>query len=159
MSRQRGFWCYAIVMALILLLARVNLPELTLNKMLIVNWGLIGKPLRVALLNANIILFDFASIILARSEADSVENFLRYRKVDFGKRWRAFWERFLGYLLPVIVIHVLLYNSRNWIISSEILAGFAVMWVILVGMPMYKLPNWVRYILVAVIIGIFRILV
>ena len=159
MSRKRGFWFYAIITALMLILARMNLPELTMNKMLIVNWGLINKPLKLALLNANIILFDYASIIFARSEADSIENFLQIRKVGFSKRWLALKKQFLGYLVPVILVHVFLYNSRNWIISSEIVSGFIIIWVLLVGMPMYRLPNWVRYGLAAVIIGIFRILV
>lgn len=159
MSRKRGFWIYAFITALILFLARINLPELTLNKMQVVNFGLISKPLRVALLNANVNFFDYASIIFARSEADSIENFLFFRKVDFKKRWQAFDRKFLGYLIPVIIIHMFLYNSGNWIISSEILAGFIIMWIVLVGLPMYKLPNWIRYVLVAVAIGIFRVLV
>lgn len=159
MSRRRGFWIYAFSTALILFLARVNLPELTLNKMQVVNFGLISRPLRVALLNANVIFFDYASIIFARSEADSIESFLHFRKVGFVKRWKAFDKKFLGYLIPVIIIHMFLYNSRNWIISSEILAGFIIMWIVLVGLPMYKLPNWIRYVLVAVAIGVFRVLV
>lgn len=159
LSKKRGFWIYAFITALILFLARINLPELTLNKMQVVNFGLISKPLRVALLNANVIFFDYASIIFARSEADPIENFLLFRKVNFKKRWQAFDRKFLEYLIPVILIHMFLYNSRNWIISSEILAGFIIMWIVLVGLPMYKLLNWIRYVLVAVAIGIFRVLV
>lgn len=158
MNKRQTFWSYAFLTAIVLFLARNNLLNSILNKEYLVNFGLIKTPIKLALLNANLLIFDLFSIILARSEADSLEYFLQIRGVVFLKRLVAFKKNFLEYLIPVILVHLILFNSSNWIISWEILIAFVLVWIILVGLPMYSLSNYWRLIIIFLSLIVFRIL-
>lgn len=159
MIKRRIFWCYAILTALILLLVRNNLANIAPEKMYVINFGLVKTPAKLALVNANLIIFDFASIILARSETTTIEQFLQIRKVGFFKRWIAFKETFLEYLVPVIIVHLVSFSSSNLIISWEMLVIFSLIWLILVGLTMYRLPTYLRAVITLFSLIIIRILV
>lgn len=158
MGRRRAFYGYTFLTLLVLFLARSNLLNLTLRNMYIINFGLIGAPVKLMLLNANMIIFDLLSILLARTDANSIEVFLQIRKVGFIRRFTAFKREIPYYLLPVILVHLFLFNSKNWIISWEILIAFVLVWIILVGLPMYSLSNYWRLIIILLSLIIFRIL-
>lgn len=156
MIKRRIFWCYAILTMLILFLVRNNIaPE----KVYAINFGLVKIPAKLAMVNANLIIFDFASIVIARSETTTIEQFLQIRKVGFFKRWLAFKAIFLEYLIPVIIVHLVLFNSSNLIISWEMLVIFSLIWLVLVGLTMYKLPTYLRAVIILFSLIIIRILV
>lgn len=158
MNRRKLFYGYTFLTLLVLFLARNKLLDLTLKNMYIINFGLISAPVKLMLLNANMIIFDLVSILLARSAADSIETFLQIRKVGFFGRLKAFKKCFTPYLVCVIIAHLFLINSSNWIISWGMLAIFVVIWLILVGLPMYNLANYIRLIVILMSLIIFRII-
>lgn len=158
MNKRQVFFGYVVLTIVTVLLARNNLLNFVPLKMFQVNFGLVNGSSKLMLLNANLILFDLTSIILARSEANSMEILLKVRKVGFTLRLKAFKKYFCYYLILVILVHLFLFGGSNLIISWEMLVGLIVIWVILVGLPMYRLPIYLRVIIVFCSLIIFRLI-
>ncbi|MBP2057385.1 hypothetical protein J2Z60_000549 [Lactobacillus colini] len=157
MNKRQSFFIYTAITILILILTRQNLT-LDSSTMFHINFALIKSPLKLALLSVYLFIFDYASLILARNEGEELASLLISRQVYFIKRWQAFGKQFLIYLLPTLAIHLFLFDSQNLIISWVILTIFTIIWVILAGLPLYKLSEHSKNALILIALLCLRIL-
>lgn len=124
------YFIYAALTAAILVLARKHFFELRGSALDLANTGYYAKAIRDQILSANLLFFDWASVMVPRLDLAGVEPLLLTRHLSRKQfallRLKWSWP----YLLCLFVIH-LIYWPSSWLgVLSVILLFVSAAWMI-----------------------------
>ncbi|QYN57494.1 hypothetical protein GYM69_10320 [Lactobacillus panisapium] len=141
MNKKYSFTIYAVISALIILLARQNWNTvyLKLPQLVQASFGWIRSPMKLALISANNFVFDYVTIILPRMERNSIESFIIVRKPKLQALIRGLAPKEYSYLLLFVIVHLTAFDISNLISSLLILLVMIIVWLVLVFVMTYRL--------------------
>lgn len=137
MNKKQAFLTYALVSCLIIFLARQkwNIVYLTVPQLLQVSFGWIRKPVVLALVCANIFIFDYSSISIPKNEIDSIKILIAIRKPETKALVTSLIQISWQYLVLFILVHLFAFDVNNFLRSLTILWIMIIIWLFLVFYP------------------------
>lgn len=159
MSRQRKFWLYAIFEGCLILLGQHAIAEFNAHQAFLVNYAFTFLGMKLSFLNWSLILFDYLAIILAMSHVDEILPFLWIRKLSYLKLMTEFFKTFIAYLVPVILVHLLLFSIRDIFLEFVLLLIFSLIWLLCVSMTFIKLNSWGKKLIPLVVLILWRAII
>lgn len=138
MNKKYIFWLYTAICCILIFLARQSWSELPTEKLWQLNFGWISMPLKFTLLCVNMMIFDYASIILPRNEVDSLKNEIVIRKPKMWTLFKMLFPLRWPYLAGYLIVHTFAINNSNLGLSLTTLALMTLIWISLTTISLYR---------------------